>query len=136
MSIYRYAILLLLGCIFLWFLLGHSETIDESTKADKPLSTTNDTNDSNNLLSFTDYEIDSAAFIATTISIGDIGINIATGRVTIPEDMALDDASKNFWDAIEKHFKNNVKLALRLQLWQEMHREMAEIVYSAQKENK
>jgi len=37
-----------------------------------------------------------------------IAISMKTGRVTIPEGLSLDDASREFWDAVQSLFPGRV----------------------------
>ena len=63
---------------------------------------------------------DLSTFIATDLCIGPIVISLETGNVEIPGGTSLNDASKEFWKYVEKHFRRDAKLALRLELLQEV----------------
>lgn len=58
-------------------------------------------------------------FVATNLSIGCIEIDLGTGNVEIT-DANLNSASREFWRYIEEYFKKDAKLALRLELFQEI----------------
>jgi hypothetical protein len=60
---------------------------------------------------------------AIDVTFGDVTISCETGKVTIQANSSLDEASKQFWVMVEKQFKNNVKIAMRLQLWREIEAE-------------
>ncbi len=67
-----------------------------------------------------DNMADLSTFIATDLCMGPIVISLETGNVEIPEGTSLNDASKEFWKYVEKHFRRDAKLALRLELLQEV----------------
>ena len=54
------------------------------------------------------------------IMIGEIGIDLETGEVTIPDDMTLSEASAEFWKQIEVWYRQNATAAIRLSLLREI----------------
>ena len=65
-------------------------------------------------------DLDASMFVATVLTCGEIEIDLETGNVTMPDDMAVDDASKEFWKWVEEHFREDAKMALRLRMYQEI----------------
>ena len=52
------------------------------------------------------FDPDAEQFL--TLKSSGISISMKTGRVTIPEGLSLDDASREFWDAVQIVFPGRV----------------------------